>query len=275
MVGPSGQPYPLRRSTPLSPSPDALTLLVLAGAGVVAGGINAVAGGGSLVSFPALLLAGYPAVTANVTNSVALLPGYAGGSASYRRELVGQGKRVRRLGTVSALGAVVGAFLLVKGPEGTFQRLAPWLILSGCALLVAQPAVARTLTSRGSARRHRKSDGSDHPALLVCQLFGAVYGGYFGAGLGVVMLALLGIFVADGLQRLNALKGLLSLLINVVAVAAFLVVGHIAWEPVLVMWPASFVGGVIGVVGARRLDERVLRYAVVAFGSAIAVRLLV
>jgi hypothetical protein len=252
------------------PHLDAATGAVLAGAAFVAGAVNAIAGGGSLISFPALLWAGYPPVVANVTNAVALLPGYAGGTFGYRAELAGQGSRALRLVAISVAGAVLGSFLLLAGPASLFSRLVPWLILFSCALLAAQPSIARRLRGRPGGEAGR--EGS--PALLGAQLVGAAYGAYFGAGLGVVMLALLGIFVVESLQRLNALKGLLSLVINLAATACFVLAARVAWGPVLVMAVASLAGGRAGVTLARRLDDRVLRVLVIAFGVAVAVRLL-
>ena len=251
---------------------DAGAAVVLAAAGLIAGAVNAIAGGGSLISFPALLWAGYAPVVANITNAVALLPGYAGGTFGYRRELRGQEARARRLLGVSVAGAVAGSVLLLAGPASVFSRVVPWLILFSCAVLAAQPAVARRLRSRRAAPA--AEDGHVAPALLAAQLVGAAYGAYFGAGLGVLMLALLGIFVDDGLQRLNALKGLLSLVINLVAVACFLVTGRVAWGAVAIMAVASLLGGRAGVTLARRLNERLLRVLVIGFGLGVAIRLL-
>jgi uncharacterized protein len=262
----------------LHPHLDAARIVLLAVAAFAAGGINAVAGGGSLISFPALLLAGYPALTANVTNSVALLPGYAGGSVGYRRELRGQRRRVEVLGALSIGGAVLGAFLLLAGPASVFQHLVPWLIIGACALLVAQPWIARRVATR-QAQHAAHGTGSRRlgevgPALVGAQIVSAVYGAYFGAGLGVIMLAVLGIFLDDTLQRINALNGFLSLIISVVAVIYFIAFASVAWLPVAIMAPISYVGGLVGVAVARRLPDRVLRVAVVLFGMAVAVRLL-
>ncbi|TMD96096.1 MAG: sulfite exporter TauE/SafE family protein [Chloroflexi bacterium] len=251
---------------------DTGTAVALAAAALVSGGVNAVAGGGSLISFPALLWAGYDPVVANITNAVALLPGYLGGTLGYRRELRGQWARARGLGAVSVAGAVLGSVLLLAGPAAVFSRIVPWLILFSCAVLAAQPAVARWLRSRNAGGGG--GGGGLASPLLASQLLAAVYGSYFGAGLGVLTLALLGIFVDDGLQRLNALKGLLSLVINAVAVLCFVVTGRVAWAAVAIMAVASLVGGRAGVTLARRLDERVLRVLVIAFGVAVAVRLL-
>jgi uncharacterized protein len=243
---------------------------LLAGAALVAGAVNAVAGGGSLISFPALLAVGYPAIDANVTNTVALCPGYFGGSLGYRRELADQRARVRALGATSTVGAVLGAFLLVISSPALFDLIVPYLIFLACGLLAAQPWLRRVVQGR---LEHR--DGAARPvALYGAQFLAAVYGAYFGAGVGIMMLAILGVFLTDTLQRLNALKGLLSLLINLVAAVWFAIFAQVAWLAVAVMALASLVGGQLGVVLARRLDDRVLRWLVVAFGVAVGLRLL-
>ena len=260
----------MRDDNPAMDHLDALHIAVLVVAAFAAGAVNAVAGGGSLISFPALLFAGYPAVTANITNAVSLVPGYLGGALAYRRELSGQAARARRLIPVSVIGAVAGAALLVAGPAGVFQRIVPWLILGACVLLALQPWLKAAVTSRRSA-----VPAVAPAALLVAQTLAAVYGAYFGAGLGVIMLAVMGIYLHDDLQRINALKGALSVVINAVAVAYFLVFASVAWTAVLLMAPISFVGGQAGVLVARRLDERTLRLSVVTFGVVVSLRLLV
>ena len=245
---------------------------LLAGAALVAGAVNAVAGGGSLISFPALLAVGYPALTANVTNSVALTPGYFGGTLGYRRELTGQRGRILALGAISAVGAVVGAVLLLISSAELFERIVPWLIFLACGLLAAQTRLARLV-------RDRRPDGpagaDGHTApLFAAQFLAAVYGAYFGAGVGIMMLAILGIFLADNLQRLNALKGLLSFLISVVAAVSFLLFADVSLLAVAVMAVASLLGGQLGVLLARRLNDRTLRWLVIAFGVAVGLRLL-
>ena len=236
----------------------------------LAGAVNAVAGGGSLFSFPTLLFLGVPPLTANVSSTIGLLPGYAGGSAGYRRELAGQGPRLRWLGAVSAAGGAGGALVLVHTPPGAFAALVPWLILIACGILLLQPLIARAVSSsRPPERAHRA------PLLGASQAAAAVYGGYFGAGLSVITLAVLGIFLRDHMQRLNALKGVLSLLVNGAATMCFVIVAPVHWTAVAIMVPASFAGGFAGVALARRLSAGVLRTAVVLFGVAVAVRLLV
>lgn len=254
------------------PHLDAIRISTLVLAGIVAGAVNAIAGGGSLISFPALLAAGYPAVTANVTNTVALVPGYLGGSLAYRPELVGQRSRIQSLAAVSLVGGLVGSILLLIGPASLFRAIVPWLILFSCALLLGQPAVARFV--RGQEQENRPAD-QHHWLLFPLQFLGAVYGGYFGAGLGVMMLAVLGMFLQDTLQRLNALKGLLSLVINLISAIFFALFGPVAWLPVLIMAAASLLGGSLGVFVARRLSNTLLRSLVIVFGVIVAVRLLV
>lgn len=245
-------------------------IAILAGAAFVAGAVNAVAGGGSLISFPALLAVGYPALEANVTNTVALCPGYFGGTLGYRRELAGQRARVRALGAISTVGAVLGAILLVVSSATLFEMIVPFLIFLACGLLAMQPRLAR-LVHHG---QEQHGGGSRPVALYASQFLAAAYGAYFGAGVGIMMLAILGIFLRDSLQRLNALKGLLSLLVNVVAAAWFALFANVAWLAVAVMALASLAGGQAGVALARRLNDRVLRGMVIVFGVVVGLRLL-
>ncbi|HSK92213.1 MAG TPA: sulfite exporter TauE/SafE family protein [Euzebyales bacterium] len=237
----------------------------------LAGAVNAVAGGGSLISFPALLAVGYPAVTANITNTVALCPGYVGGTIGYRRELAGQRGRVVALGLTSAVGAVAGSWLLLVSSPEVFERIVPFLILAACALLALQRQLARVV------QRHAGTSpeglGQALP-LHVFQFIGAVYGAYFGAGLGIMMLAVLSIFLADTLQRLNALKGVMSLVINVVGAVYFAIFADVVWFAVAIMATAALIGGRMGVALARRLNDQALRWMVVAFGVAVAIRLM-
>lgn len=239
-------------------------LALLAGAGLLAGGVNAVAGGGSLISFPALLAAGYPPVTANVTNTVALLPGYAGSVAGGQRELRGAGPTVVRLGAVCGIGAVAGAALLLTTPSVVFRAVVPFLVLLACGLLVVQPRLARR---RGGPVRN--------PLLLQASvLLAAVYGAYFGAGLGILLLGLLGVLLADELRRTNALKNVLSLLVNAVAVVAFALFGPVAWDAAAVVAATSLLGGYLGARVAGQVPAGWLRAVVVAYGVVVAVLLL-
>jgi hypothetical protein len=249
---------------------DAGQAALLAGAGFAAGAVNAVAGGGSLISFPALLGAGYASVPANVTNAVAVLPGYLGGSLAYRRELAGQRRRIVALSITSAAGAVIGAVVLIASPAKVFEAIVPFLILASCGLLAAQPWLSKRLRPPAPAEHEHRS-----LRLHAGTFLASVYGGYFGAGLGILLLAVLGLTLDDKLQRLNALKGLLSLVIGLAAAAYFAFFGPVAWPAAAIMAAASLVGGQAGVGVARRLDARVLRGVIVAFGVAVAVWLLV
>lgn len=237
---------------------------VIAVAAFVAGAINTVAGGGSLISFPALVATGYGPIAANVTNALAVLPGYLGGSIAYRRELSGQRLRLERLGVASAAGAVAGGALLLVGPEAVFEWVAPCLILVACALLALQARLASLRPAPGP-----RSPGLSRRGVLA-QFAVAVYGGYFGAGVGIMMMAVLELHVRDDLQRLNALKGALSLAIGVAAGIFFVVFAPIAWGAAATMAVASLLGGHFGVRIARRLSVRALRAAVIAFGLAAA-----
>jgi uncharacterized membrane protein YfcA len=252
--------------------PGGITVLIVGAA--LAGAVNAVAGGGSLISFPALLAVGYPALTANITNTVALCPGYLGGTIGYRQELTGQRGRVIALSATSVAGALAGSFLLLVSSPELFERIVPWLILMACGLLAVQEQLGRFVRDRVGAVEHDAGWTRWMP-LLAIQFVAAVYGAYFGAGLGIMMLAILGVFIADTLQRLNALKGVMSLVINVVGAVYFAIFADVVWFAVGLMAIASLVGGRIGVGMARRLNDRALRWLIVLFGAGVAVRLMV
>jgi uncharacterized protein len=244
--------------------------VVLAAAAFAAGFVNAVGGGGSLISFPALLAFGYGAVPANVTSTVSLVPGYVGSAIAYRSELAEQRDRARRLATSCTLGAIGGAVLLLAAPPSVFKAAVPYLVLIGCVLLSLQPWLQRHVDRLPGAK-----SGEHSPLLHVGAFLAAVYGAYFGAGLGMILLAVLGIFVHDDLQRLNGLKSLLSVLINAIAVVAFSLFGPVVWSLVPVMAVASLVGGRVGGAVARSMNPDLLRGVIVAFGVAVAIRLFV
>ena len=243
--------------------------LLVAGAGVIAGAINAVAGGGTLVAFPALLGVGVGPLTANITCSVGLITGYAGGSVAYRRELTGQRDRVRALLPFAVLGGLAGAVLLLVTPPSTFRAVVPYLVLLSAALLAVQPLLSRALGT------HQHGERDVHWGARAGVGVAAVYGSYFGAGLGVLLLAVLGILVADGLQRLNALKGVLSLVINVVGAAVFILSARVDWGYALALAIGAYVGGTLGVSVARRLPPTLMRAAVVILGVVVGIGLLV
>ena len=249
-----------------------LEAIGLAAAAFAAGGINAAAGGGSLVSFPALLAAGYPAKTANVTNTVALWPGYLGGSLGYRELLLPQRQTVIALSVSSMLGALAGSAILLSTPEPAFEAVVPFLILFAALVLALQTRVAAFIASR---RAGGETSTRIPTALHACVFALAVYGAYFGAGLGIMTLAVLGVLLPDDLQRSNALKGVLSLVINAVAVVYFAAFGPVEWLPAAVMALAALAGGYLGAHLARGLSARVLRAGVVAYSLAVAAVLFV
>jgi uncharacterized protein len=245
------------------------TLVLLAAAGFLAGALNAAAGGGSLISFPALIAVGYPPLTANVTNNIAVAPGYVTGATGYRRELRGQGHRILPLTVASAIGSLVGVGLILISSQSAFESIVPFLVLAACVLLAFQPAITRRLEEH-SGDRDRPGSG-----VLAGQALAAVYGGYFSAALGVVVLAILGLAFDDTLQRLNALKALLQLIIGAVSAVGFALVTPVAWTAVAVVAPASVVGGEVGARLARRVSDRALRVGIVTYGVACAVWLFV
>jgi uncharacterized membrane protein YfcA len=249
---------------------DFAAVALLAAAALLAGAVNSVAGGGSLISFPALLLIGYPSVTANATNIVAVLPGYLSGSLAYRRELGGQGRRARALGATSAIGALAGAALLLVAQPSVFELAAPFLILLACAVLAAGPLVERAAQRGDRPRKRHRS-----PALHGLVFAAAVYGGYFGAALGIMLLAVLVAYLEDDLQRVNALKGLLSLVIGLVSAVYLALLGPVVLLAAGVMAVGSLLGGQVGVSLARRLSSGALRWVVVVYGVGVAVALLV
>lgn len=245
------------------------TIVLLAAAGFLAGALNAAAGGGSLISFPALIAVGYPPLTANVTNNIAVAPGYVTGATGYRRELRGQGHRILPLTVASAIGSLVGVGLILISSQSAFESIVPFLVLAACVLLAFQPAITRRLEGH-SGDRDRPGSG-----VLAGQALAAVYGGYFSAALGVVVLAVLGLAFDDTLQRLNALKALLQLIIGAVSAVGFALVTPVAWTAVAVVAPASVVGGEVGARLARRVSDRALRVGIVTYGVACAVWLFV
>ncbi len=246
-----------------------LEALAIAGAGLVAGTINTIVGSGSLITFPTLLAFGFSPVVANVSNTVGLVPGSLSGAVAYRSELRGQRPRLLVLGAGSVTGGVVGAILLLVLPGSVFRHVVPALILVACVLVALQPR----LSARLARARDRHAHGG--PALLASVFLAGVYGGYFGAAQGVILVSLLGIFVADHLQRLNAAKNVLALLVNGAAAVLFMVFAHVAWDAAGLVAAGSVVGGQVGGVLGRRLPAPLLRGVIIAVGVTAAVALLV
>jgi uncharacterized membrane protein YfcA len=241
-------------------------LILIAGFG--AGGINAVVGSGSLITFPTLVALGYPPLLANVSNNIGLVPGSVSGVVGYRRELEGQRPRLARLIPASLLGGLTGSTLLLVLPSGVFRRVVIVLIVIALVLVVAQPTIARRLAGRHAA------GSTVRPLLQVGVFLTGVYGGYFGAAQGILLVALLGIFVDDHLQRLNACKNVLALSVNLVAGVVFVVTTSIDWKVVALIAGGSVIGGQVGAHVGRKLDPRVLRAVIVVVGLVALVRLL-
>jgi uncharacterized membrane protein YfcA len=243
--------------------------LVLTAAAFAAGVINAIAGGGSLLSFPALLLTGMPSVAANATNTLANLPGTITAAWAYRALIVEERRRAWILALPSLLGGLAGSVLLLNTSEKTFDVIVPWLILFACALLALQGPVARLV-----ARATPTSDRHVPLALWGAQFFIAVYGGYFGAGIGILMVAAMAIFLPETLQHANALKVLFATLINAMAAVYFLHAHAVHFTEAGVMALASVGGGYSGARIAQRLNAVVLRALIIVYGVGVAIVLL-
>jgi uncharacterized membrane protein YfcA len=238
-------------------------LCVTAAAGLGAGAINALAGGGTLLSFPALTAIGIPAVAASITNTVALCPGYLGATWAQRADLEGQRSRLSLLLPAGAIGGIAGGLLLLNTNEHAFRVLVPFLILSGSLLLGLQDRLRAALTRRAGARAG--TTGSGAGAVLLVAI-AAVYGGYFGAGLSVIVLAVLGLLLQDTLTRLNALKQAIALAVNLAAALLFVGSREVIWPAAAVMAVGALAGGVLGGRVAASVNARTLRQLIVTGG---------
>ncbi|MFC9435895.1 sulfite exporter TauE/SafE family protein [Nocardia sp. NPDC057030] len=250
-----------------------LEQLAVFGAGIGAGGINAVVGSGTLITFPVLLAFGLPPVTANVSNTIGLVPGSLSGVHGYRRELAGQRERLLRFGTASLLGGITGAILLLVLPATAFKAIVPVLIIAALVLVVVQPRLSRWVKGRrdngdGPAPKH------GGPILLVAIFATGIYGGYFGAAQGVLLMGLLGVFVHDDMQVLNGIKNVLATIVNGVAAVIFIVIADVDWRAVLLIALGSIIGGQFGAKMGRRLPPTALRAVIVVVGLIAVVRLL-
>jgi hypothetical protein len=239
-------------------------------AGAAAGAINTLVGSGTLITFPVLLAFGYAPVTANVSNTIGLVPGSASGAIGYRRELAGQGARALRLGSMSVAGGITGAVLLLVLPASAFKAIVPVFIATALVLTLAQPRVSAWLIRREIDLESRA--GALTP--IAVYLTG-VYGGYFGAAQGILLLGILGVTLAQDLQRTNALKNVLAGLTNGVAGVYFAFAAHVDWGPAAIIAGTSIVGAQLGARYGRRLPPDVLRLVIVAVGIFAIVRLLV
>jgi uncharacterized membrane protein YfcA len=249
--------------------------LAVFAAGVGAGTINTVVGSGTLITFPVLLAVGLPPVTANVSNTLGLVPGSLSGALGYRAELTGQRRRVIRLGLVALVGGATGAALLVTLPSSAFDAIVPALVGLALVLVVLQPRLTRAVAARRAARNGDAQATGDGGLLLAVGIcLASVYGGYFGAAQGVIYLSLLGVAIHDDLQRLNAVKNVLAVIVNAVAAACFLFVTHFDWTAVVLLALGAALGGVIGARVGRRLPPPVMRGVIVAVGLAAITQLL-
>jgi len=245
-------------------------IIAIAIAGVGAGTINTVVGSGTLITFPVLLACGYAPVTANVSNTIGLVPGSVSGSIGYRRELEGQRERVLRFGAMSVLGGVTGAVLLLVLPASAFKDVVPLFIALALVLTVLQPRLNLRLAGHVAARSRR--------AIVLTPLavyITGVYGGYFGAGQGILLLAIFGVMLPQSLHRSNALKNVLAGTVNGVAGVYFIFAAHVEWAPAAIIAVTSVIGAQIGARYGRRLHPNALRALIVVVGIAAIVDLLV
>jgi uncharacterized membrane protein YfcA len=259
-----------------------LELLALAGAGAAAGLINTVVGAGTLITFPTLLALGVPPLVANVSNTIGLVPGSLSGALSMRAELTGQRERVVRLGVASLIGGVAGAILLLALPPAAFAAIVPVLIGIGCLLVIIQPWLSRRLAARRAEAGSDGLGGEVSVWLWLGILLTGVYGGYFGAAQGVLLLAIMGIGLADSLNRINAVKNVLALIANGVAGLVFAILpltrwaqpgAEVNWLVAVTIAVGSILGAQLGGRVGRRLPATVYRVVIVVVGVAAIVSL--
>ena len=247
--------------------------LVIFLAGIAAGAINAIAGGGTLISFPALLWIGRDAIVANATNTVAIWPGSLAGAYGFRRELATARRWLLLLIVPSIAGGALGAWLLLRTPNDTFERIVPFLILGATILLALQETVTKRLGL--VAKSHENPGAGWMTFVLVFQFIVGVYGGYFGAGMGILMLAALGLIGMTDLHQMNGVKNVLAVFINGVAAIYFALSNAVAWSDVAIMTVGTIIGGYVGARVARRFGRQFVRIAVVVIGVVMSVALFV
>jgi uncharacterized membrane protein YfcA len=246
--------------------------VLVAFAAIAAGAVNALAGGGTLITFPMLVAVGVPAVAANVTNTVALCPGYLGATLAQSNDLHGQKRRLWLVLPAAIIGGIIGGVLLLNTGERVFRALVPFLILLASGLLAVQDPLRAWVIRR--SEQTGSTTMSEHWAILPVGL-AAIYGGYFGAGLSVIVLAVLGLTLDDSLTRLNALKQAIAFSVNIAAALFFLFSGQVVWSAVLVMAVGALLGGALGGRLAGRIKPATLRWIVVVVGVVVAVVYLV
>lgn len=236
-------------------------------AALAAGFVNALAGGGTLLTFPVLIALGIPPVAANVTNTIALCPGYFGGTYSQRKDFMTQKHRLWQILPVAIAGGIAGGVLLLFTPENSFRILIPYLILAATMILAIQGPLKKILSKRYDAKVSGKTN---QIPLFLLVFFAAVYGGYFGAGLGVILMAVLGLLINESLTRINALKQATSFCINIVAAVYFCFSGIVIWPVAGVMIVGSLAGGMLGGKVAGKINTEILRWIIVTIGLAVA-----
>jgi uncharacterized membrane protein YfcA len=249
-----------------TPIPHAVLLFFAA---VIAGVINSVAGGGGFVAFPALVFAGIPPINANATNTVALWPGTVASSGAYRRELRHKTQWLAMLPLliVSLFGAVAGAILLLRTPPRTFMHIIPWLLLGATLLFIVGGKISAYIRAR--MQQHQRADAIHLIGITILQLITSVYIGYFGAGSGMIMLALFALMGMENIHNMNAYKTVLASVANGVAVITFIVAGAVVWPQAVVMIIGAALGGYGGAYYAQKLDPVVVRRIVIAIGLAM------
>ena len=248
-------------------------IMVLLAAAFAAGMINSVAGGGTLLTFPALIALGLDPKVANATSTVALLPALVGGLFGYRRELAGTRDLFLRLGLASVIGGGIGAWLLIRTPSQTFAHLVPFLILFATVLFMLQEPINR-LVRVGELKPDDEKRGRWWAGAMLFQFCSAIYGGYFGAGNGILMLAALGLLGLTDIHRANGLKNFLGITLNFIAILFFAAAGLVDWRIALLMMTGAVAGGYFGATAARRVGRAIVRRAIVCIGLAIGVYML-
>jgi len=246
-------------------SPAEMLAVLLAG--VAAGTINVVVGSGTLITFPILLTVGFAPVVANVSNTIGLVPGSFSGVVGYRRELARQRHRLLHFSIASLAGGIVGAIALLELPPGAFEAIVPVFIVAALVLILLQPRLARRLAER------RPRTGKPGTLTTAAVVGTGVYGGYFGAAQGILLLGILGVTLPEDLQHVNAIKNLLAMLVNLVSGVIFAIVAPVDWTAVALVAGGSIVGGALGARYGRRLPPDVLRALIVIVGTVAIVRL--
>jgi uncharacterized protein len=245
-----------------------IDFIIAFAAAVAAGLVNAIAGGGTLITFPVLVALGIPPVAANITNTIALCPGYFGGTYAQRNDLIPQKHLLWQILPFAVLGGIAGGVLLVFTPEDSFRKLIPYLILAATLILAFQVPLKKCL---GKRNRNSLSGKTNSIPLLLMVFSASVYGGYFGAGLGVILMAVLGLVINETLTRLNAMKQATSLCINLTAAAYFCFSSQVVWPMVAVMLAGALAGGMLGGKLAGKINPEILRWIIIATGLTVAI----